>query len=575
MTTSTASTGINPRSSPKVPTASGITGTGGLETNAVRPPRHLDFASMVATLPVLQKSAPDTKQVDEGPDDKKEKRETGMAPTSAEQQPSTKLHIMSPEAEDTMAGDIEDVPEQRVSKHGKKGIASEKDQPQVAVEKYWKEQVADISRTFLTQNISESMMGTRRPNLDHAGQSQSSLPNSNKLEGEGPLYKVGTAPDQSAQFTSGLPSIQPVVEIVTSGNRGTTENLHSPALPLQIDSKALQSHDGQSAHQRHSEPVFDMTQAMPLARSVAGSKIQYPSEPEAIHKASETNATHINPKGVGSAAQRIQDIGTVAPSHHKGTSPLWNDIRLREKQLSADLYKTGVTPEMRRFDPAVMSSTSPTLDSQSHSVDPQYDARHTPAGPSPASPSTKQGIGSLLPGTLSPTDVAQSLLTPTDAPDIINWDQARSATHPTGTFVPLRSDLHLHVARQIAVVADQAVHRPVEIALSPDELGRVRMSVKSEDGAITVSILAERPDTLDLMRRNIDQLGQTFRSMGYDSISFSFGQGGERANTSQDNANSNPDGSADAAGTSHQSTPSDHTLIQLDRMPASGVDIRL
>ena len=44
------------------------------------------------------------------------------------------------------------------------------------------------------------------------------------------------------------------------------------------------------------------------------------------------------------------------------------------------------------------------------------------------------------------------------------------------------------------------------------------------DGVITMTVLAERSETLDLMRRHSDQLAQELRQLGYGTINFSFGQ---------------------------------------------------
>ena len=43
----------------------------------------------------------------------------------------------------------------------------------------------------------------------------------------------------------------------------------------------------------------------------------------------------------------------------------------------------------------------------------------------------------------------------------------------------------------------------------------------SENG-MTVVVIADRPETLDLLRRNIGELNQSFMDMGYDDISFTF-----------------------------------------------------
>ncbi|BBU59258.1 hypothetical protein KU6B_55230 [Mameliella alba] len=67
----------------------------------------------------------------------------------------------------------------------------------------------------------------------------------------------------------------------------------------------------------------------------------------------------------------------------------------------------------------------------------------------------------------------------------------------------------------------------VEIRLSPEELGQVRMQMVPSDNGMTVHITADRPETLDLMRRHIDQLARDLADAGYESASFSFGEGGE------------------------------------------------
>jgi hypothetical protein len=79
------------------------------------------------------------------------------------------------------------------------------------------------------------------------------------------------------------------------------------------------------------------------------------------------------------------------------------------------------------------------------------------------------------------------------------------------------------ISRQIAQVAFHAPDGPVELTLSPEELGRVRLTLATTDGGISVSVQAERPETLDLIRRNIEHLARDFRDLGYSSTAFTFG----------------------------------------------------
>ncbi|WP_444430081.1 flagellar hook-length control protein FliK [Rhodobacter capsulatus] len=92
------------------------------------------------------------------------------------------------------------------------------------------------------------------------------------------------------------------------------------------------------------------------------------------------------------------------------------------------------------------------------------------------------------------------------------------------------------IAHQMSQALADAGNRTVELTLSPEELGKVRMTLTSSDGAITVAVQAERPETLDLMRRNIDSLARDFRDMGYSNIGFDFGQQTDQRPSAQERA---------------------------------------
>lgn len=82
-----------------------------------------------------------------------------------------------------------------------------------------------------------------------------------------------------------------------------------------------------------------------------------------------------------------------------------------------------------------------------------------------------------------------------------------------------------HAPRVIETIAHAAralVDRPVELTLNPDELGRVRMTLQATDGGMSVQLTVERPETLELLRRNIDLLAAELRQAGYERLSFGF-----------------------------------------------------
>lgn len=63
----------------------------------------------------------------------------------------------------------------------------------------------------------------------------------------------------------------------------------------------------------------------------------------------------------------------------------------------------------------------------------------------------------------------------------------------------------------------------VDLTLNPAELGRVRLSMAPGEAGLVVTIHADRPETLDLMRRHSEQLMQEFRQAGFERAELSFG----------------------------------------------------
>ncbi len=95
---------------------------------------------------------------------------------------------------------------------------------------------------------------------------------------------------------------------------------------------------------------------------------------------------------------------------------------------------------------------------------------------------------------------------------------ARSSPLPL-TPATLRPDM----VRDMAVLLHRSANGDFEIDLRPEELGRVRMSMRLEDaGGISVVISADRTAAQELMRRHADLLMNELQSLGYESIDIAF-----------------------------------------------------
>ena len=135
-----------------------------------------------------------------------------------------------------------------------------------------------------------------------------------------------------------------------------------------------------------------------------------------------------------------------------------------------------------------------------------------------------------------PDDKRDAYLNSLSIKDTLGLASSVSTSGPSvaaGTDVP-RADIARSVGAQLA---EQMVKRPqggVDITLNPEELGRVRMGVNVGETTVSVSIVAERPETLDLIRRHVDQLIEEFRQLGYDGVEFQFSDHAETSDGSQD-----------------------------------------
>jgi len=124
--------------------------------------------------------------------------------------------------------------------------------------------------------------------------------------------------------------------------------------------------------------------------------------------------------------------------------------------------------------------------------------------------------------------------------------------------------------QQVAVAIRRSEGGEIEIALEPEELGKVRLTLTPHDTRVAVSVMVERPETLDLIRRHIDALTNDLRQQGYSQVAFDFAQG-----QNQQGHQSQTDVPAHVASADTAPLPDAGTITPRRPIRAGGLDLRL
>jgi len=133
-----------------------------------------------------------------------------------------------------------------------------------------------------------------------------------------------------------------------------------------------------------------------------------------------------------------------------------------------------------------------------------------------------------------------------------------------------RAEITRAIAGQMAAAIQvRAGSGAIEIALSPEELGRVSITLNGREDGLVLTIAAERPETLDLMRRHLAVLEAEFQNLGYGDISFDLSTSGD----AQDETTHQKTSDYGAPHSTEQDAPK--TLIVPRNLSGRGIDMRL
>ncbi len=286
--------------------------------------------------------------------------------------------------------------------------------------------------------------------------------------------------------------------------------------------------DTEIAHPTSEPQIPDSADEAPISaissdlQSDCEDALEYPlavTPPETLGMAESIRPPVLQPVEL---SESVPKPSNPAPEGGKNNSIL-GVAQTEEKQPFA-LPQPGPTAAIRKAEPVGVPQGSP--------------AAAEPPGPQK---SPDQAIRSLPEQQTLPTMVSVSTI---GVPPVLTGVQGKSRPIASDVNVLMPDDHSLpmhhispaisHSAVQMqppnptpipgfAALVTQSENGMVEVVLDPEELGRLRLSMQPDGETIRVHLIAERGETLDLMRRHATQLMRELVEAGYEDASLSFG----------------------------------------------------
>ena len=216
-------------------------------------------------------------------------------------------------------------------------------------------------------------------------------------------------------------------------------------------------------------------------------------------------------------------------------------------------HGTPATPPSR---PATGSTPAIPLPVQALPSQPKTTANDAPREPVRANTLSTPTIPVTLPGSLP-------------QPPLIQHAEPVGPMFSTGPAPGAHGSRGL--PKGLATTLIRAASRPdeaqVELTLDPVELGKLRFSMAQTGDQMQVTLSAQRPETLDLLRRHAEDLRQEFRDAGFAGSAFTFSQWRQQG-THQDHA-------PEAGASSPDPSPLPEILPPAPGSTGPGLDLRL
>lgn len=293
-------------------------------------------------------------------------------------------------------------------------------------------------------------------------------------------------------------------------------------------------------------PTARPMRALPVTgTSNPESKPTVPTTNGPLHTApigGSTSTTTAAPLSVASAPATLVDrpVPAVVPALSAG--PAQSSVEISALMANGVVSPVGAAPPSAALNAQVIREGT-TFDSGLTQAEAPTNLRITPAGPSApnagfdaASAPVKTNLADpwsapfdtppKTAAALSDGATASFALDPVGAAGA-SWPAlAQTTASPTPSQALAIAPLRKPLVPALVELGRDAGSDSVELSLAPNELGRLRMSLAQDGGSVLVLLSAERPETIELIRRHADQLTQEFRQAGFSGATLSFGQWG-------------------------------------------------
>ncbi len=231
-----------------------------------------------------------------------------------------------------------------------------------------------------------------------------------------------------------------------------------------------------------------------------------PARPEASAPAAAPVADEASPAAQPTENRRQppapaqQEKPAMVPATPAPTAPPVAPLPAQAPASGAPMVATGAGPAPLPDSPPPPPAAAPAQTMAKPTVQPLF-------SPAPASPDRAQEDPSTLQFGIR---IERQALEIAPAPRIT---------------APQPAPVANQIAAQLPQLLTKADTQTLELRLDPPELGRVTIHIKAQDQQIIAQVVADRPDTVDLMRRHADMLTSTLARAGFAQADLSFQQG--------------------------------------------------